>query len=283
MQTRQTVKIALILLVGVLLGLGGGYVLFYSAPAERGEALLSPEFFVEEGEDVEEGARAESLSVLSSGSEAPAVAFKASPVAPLSSANSSPRDICVSVEGAVRRPGVYCFEKDSRVNDAVKAAGGLQENADLGDINLAGWLLDNVPLYIPFQRVVHKDEHGLVARQSPVASQMNPPQYTRSGWSSSFQTAAQAGGSAWMENDGGGKGTSSLPVSSSSPETSGKVNLNTATLAELQTLPGIGPKTAAQIEAYREGQPFRSVEELQQVHGIGVKKLEAVRDLVTVD
>jgi competence protein ComEA len=61
------------------------------------------------------------------------------------------------------------------------------------------------------------------------------------------------------------------------------VNLNTATLAELDTLPGVGPATAAAIVAYRERHgPFRSVDQLGEVRGMGPARLEALRGLVTV-
>ncbi|MBR4289066.1 MAG: helix-hairpin-helix domain-containing protein [Oscillospiraceae bacterium] len=61
------------------------------------------------------------------------------------------------------------------------------------------------------------------------------------------------------------------------------ININTATAAQLQTLPGIGPVIAERIVAYRnEYGAFETVGELMNVSGIGEKKLEAVWDLVTI-
>lgn len=63
----------------------------------------------------------------------------------------------------------------------------------------------------------------------------------------------------------------------------GKVNLNTADAATLDTLPGVGPATAAKIIAWREQHGrFASVEDLLDVSGIGAAKFESLRDLVTV-
>ena len=61
------------------------------------------------------------------------------------------------------------------------------------------------------------------------------------------------------------------------------VDLNTASVTELETLPGIGPATAAAIVDHR-GQhgPYASVDDLEAVRGIGPAKIEAIRDLVTV-
>ena len=70
---------------------------------------------------------------------------------------------------------------------------------------------------------------------------------------------------------------------SGSGAASGPVNLNTATADELDTLPGVGPATAAAIIAHREQHgPFASVDDLGDVRGIGPTKLEALRGLVTV-
>jgi competence protein ComEA len=62
-----------------------------------------------------------------------------------------------------------------------------------------------------------------------------------------------------------------------------RVNLNSATVAELETLPGIGPALAERIVAYREQHgPFRTVKDVQKVPGIGPAKFEGLADLVTV-
>jgi competence protein ComEA len=63
----------------------------------------------------------------------------------------------------------------------------------------------------------------------------------------------------------------------------GPVDVNTATTAELEALPGIGPATAAAIVEHREHVgPFATVDDLDAVPGIGKAKLDAIRDLVTV-
>lgn len=72
-----------------------------------------------------------------------------------------------------------------------------------------------------------------------------------------------------------GSGASTAP--------SGPVNLNTATADDLDSLPGVGPATAAAILAYRdEHGPFAAVDDLGEVRGIGTVKLDALRGLVTV-
>jgi competence protein ComEA len=61
------------------------------------------------------------------------------------------------------------------------------------------------------------------------------------------------------------------------------VNINTADAAALETLAGVGPSLAARIIAWREQNgPFRSVDELTAVSGIGPKTLDGMRDQVTV-
>lgn len=76
-------------------------------------------------------------------------------------------------------------------------------------------------------------------------------------------------------------GNDTAVSSDRSPST--PLDLNTATLEELDTLPGIGPKRAEAIVTYREEHgPFSSIESLTQVPGIGYKVLENIRDQVTI-
>ncbi|HIK31153.1 MAG TPA: helix-hairpin-helix domain-containing protein [Oscillatoriales cyanobacterium M59_W2019_021] len=65
------------------------------------------------------------------------------------------------------------------------------------------------------------------------------------------------------------------------PSSSDKINLNTATPQELETLPGVGPKLAREIAIARQEKPFTSLEDLDRVPGIGSSKLEKLRDRVT--
>jgi competence protein ComEA len=76
-------------------------------------------------------------------------------------------------------------------------------------------------------------------------------------------------------------GDPSAAAGATSP--AGPVNINSASIDQLDVLPGVGPTTAASIVAHREEHgPFQSVEQLGDVRGIGPAKLEALRDLVTV-
>jgi competence protein ComEA len=75
-----------------------------------------------------------------------------------------------------------------------------------------------------------------------------------------------------------------IPAESANPQppSAGRIDLNTATQEELESLPGIGPKLAEDILRYRTGKPFVRVDDLTEVSGIGEKRLNDIRPLVTV-
>jgi len=181
--------------------------------------------------------------------------------------------VAASIMGAVRRPGMYEFDVDSRVQDLVDAAGGVTEDADVSDINGAARLIDGSTLTIPVRGVAVVADGTLVARGGQSAAELNPAEYTISGWRSSMTAAAPAPG-AGVESPGG-------PAPQSGSAAPGLINVNTASKEQLESLPGIGPKLAQEIINYRALTKFASVADLDNVSGIGPKRLEAIRGLVT--
>lgn len=164
------------------------------------------------------------------------------------STTPSAATILVHVLGAVRAPGVYELPAGSRLVDAVAAAGGLSDDADPSLVNLARTLVDGEQARIP--RV------GEPAPSEPAA-----------GASGDGSTGGAGAGAS-----GGSSGTASALV-----------NLNTATQAELETLPRIGPAMAQRILDYRaQHGGFTSVEDLRNVSGIGDATYEQLAPLVTV-
>lgn len=154
-------------------------------------------------------------------------------------------EIVVHVAGAVKKPGVVRIPRGSRVDDAVKAAGGLSSQADPDSVNLAQPLEDGVQVYVPRRGETVQVEG-------------------RVGSTSSGAVSARAA-----------TGHKELPSS--------KVNVNTASSEQLESLPGVGPATARAIIEYRKRNGgFHSVDELIEVRGIGPKKLEQIRPYVIV-
>ena len=151
----------------------------------------------------------------------------------------TPKPVRVHIAGAVVRPGVYELPEDSRVLDAVEAAGGFVAEADKSALNLAAIVEDAARLDIPY-----------VAGYEPEES-------------SGFVVVTE--------------GTPS-PLAGEE-----LVNINTASLEELDGLPGIGPTTAQKIIDYRnENGPFTRIEDIVNVSGIGPATYEELKDLITV-
>jgi competence protein ComEA len=177
----------------------------------------------------------------------PEIAFDGAGAGVVPAASTEPTsaeatEVVVHVAGAVMRPGVYHLPIGSRVTDAVSAAGGLLGAAAPNAINLARIVGDGEQIYLP-------------TVEEAAAGKLAPP---------------GAGGAAG--------GTSAA----STAGTFGLVDLNTATVTELDALPGIGPSTAQKIVDDREANgPFASPEDLMRVPGIGPAKYESLKDLVT--
>jgi competence protein ComEA len=148
----------------------------------------------------------------------------------------------IHVAGEVRRPGVYRVPAGTRVQTAIRRAGGATRRADLDALNLAAKVEDGRQVVVP-RRVAAGGGAGAGATGAAAA-------------------AAGAAGAA-------------VPA--------GPVNLNTADLAQLDTLDGVGPATAQKIIDFRtEHGGFSSVDELDQVPGIGQARMAALREKVTV-
>ena len=157
---------------------------------------------------------------------------------PTGAPTATPRPIQVYVVGAVSQPGVYLIPWDSRVQQAVAAAGGATAGADLMRVNLAERVHDEQQVYVPFQ--------GELA--TPVLA--TPAERTA------------------------GADLPALP---------GKININTASVTELETLPGIGPALAQRVVEYRQSNgPFRALEDIKNVKGIGDGIFAGIKDRITV-
>ncbi|OFI37926.1 hypothetical protein BIU82_05320 [Arthrobacter sp. SW1] len=151
----------------------------------------------------------------------------------------------VHVAGAVKKPGIVRLPVGSRVFEAIAAAGGAVDGAALDSLNLAAVIQDGAKVHVP--------RPG----EAPAAN--------AGGGNGSSGTGAPGGGSAAHSGDGG------------------KVNINSASVEELDSLPRVGPVLAERIVAWREEHgPFAAVEELDAVDGVGPKMLEALLPLVTV-
>jgi competence protein ComEA len=135
---------------------------------------------------------------------------------------ATPGLLTVYISGAVATPGVYALPEGSRVDDALKAAGGSLPGAELNNINLAVQLADGQQINIP----------GVVD-------------------------------------------ISHVSV--------GRVNINTATVDDLNNLAGIGPTTAQAIVDYRlQHGPFQVIQDIQNVPGVGPATFALIQDYINV-
>jgi competence protein ComEA len=192
---------------------------------------------------------------------APVRSAKLPPVDPVASASRDPspsatakpgQPVVVSVVGLVHTPGLVTLAPGARIADALKAAGGTTDGADTTGLNMARQVGDG---------------EQIVVGIAPVKGQ--PP--TLGSSVSSGSTAP------------GAPGTGSHPDRPDKPARSEVVNLNTATVQQLDALPGVGPVTAAAIVAWREANgKFTKVDQLAEVDGIGPARLEKLRPLVRV-
>ena len=149
-------------------------------------------------------------------------------------------EIIVHVDGAVTRPGVYKLKADSRVNDAIGAAGGLTSSADRSKINLAAKVLDGQKVHVPVvgESVSPADAKALAGKQSVSGS-----------------VSQVAGESA-----------------------SQLIDINTASEAELDRLPSIGPVTAQKIIASR---PYSDSGDLLTKKVVSSSVYEKIKGMIT--
>ena len=160
--------------------------------------------------------------------------------------DSEPLRIAVHVVGAVQQPGVYHLAAGSRGDDAVRLAGGATSQSDLKRVNLAAVLVDGQQLWIP--RAGERIPQNTLPNTLP--------------------------------NNLSNAGPSNAAPSNNVPAS---VDINQATVADLDRLPGIGPSTARAIVDHRtRNGPFASVDDLLAVRGIGPAKLAELRALVRV-
>jgi competence protein ComEA len=179
------------------------------------------------------------------------VASPRSSASPGAAQPSSPdRPVVVSVVGLVHTPGLVTLAPGARVADALQAAGGAVNGADTIGLNMARPLGDGEQIVVGLAPVPGQP----TALGSSVAAGPTPT-----------SRAAPSGPGAVK------------------PKPGQPVDLNTATVEELDALPGVGPVTAAAIVAWRQANgKFTSVEQLADVEGIGPARLEKLRALVRV-
>lgn len=165
---------------------------------------------------------------------------------------NNPEKIYVDITGAVEKPYVYQLEEGARVYEAIEIAGGLKDDAEISNLNLAQILKDEdkITIFIKNQVSDGTAEESIQNNKSSVVTNVDK----------NYDQQNQ------LDSD-----------------SERLININTATSAELQTITGIGPSTSEKIISYREehGQ-FKKIEEIMNVSGIGEKTFAKFKSKITV-
>ena len=185
------------------------------------------------------------------------------------------KKVNVDIKGAIKYPGVYEIEENSMIIDLVKLSGGLTNEADTTYINLAKKVSDEmvVIIYTKEQIKIAKEKETLSTtniNNSCICPKINNDAcITKSDTSTTKKSTKTESNSKSKDN---------------SQETENKIiNINTATLEELQTLTGVGASKAEAIIKYREENGnFTTTEEIMNVSGIGESLYEKIKNSITV-
>ncbi|MCE7873060.1 hypothetical protein DYH09_22145 [bacterium CPR1] len=189
--------------------------------------------------------------------------------------------IKVYVAGEVRKPGVVALPAGSRVEDALAKAGGMTPRADPLAINLASRIKDEQMIVVPARG---QADASPVEVQPSIAPDQSEPQAQGPGPEPDpSETAAEP--PAPPEPPASAPGPQSQTdwsqyINQKPSDSVARVSLNKGTRGELESVPGIGPSSAAAIVEYRKKQRFTSVDDLLKVPGIKEKKLEGIRPYV---
>lgn len=173
--------------------------------------------------------------------------------------------VSVDIKGAIITPGVYEIEKGKKVIDVVNKAGGLTEDADTSMINLAKQVANEMVIIIYTKEEVKKystkEEIVKVIDKECIC-----PKITNDACINTKEETSSSNKNDNKQNI-----------------TTGKVNLNTATLEELQGLTGVGESKAQAIIDYRiENGNFKNIEDIKNVSGIGEALYEKIKDNITI-
>jgi competence protein ComEA len=169
-------------------------------------------------------------------------------------------EIQVYVTGCVNSPGIVKLKKGQLIDDAISAAGGPTKDADISNINLVYKLSENVMLYVK-----SKKENQLASN---------------SDGNNSTSKQGKAGTGVIVKSDSTGIIVNSESVSQN---TKGKVNINTAGMEELCTIPWVGESIAKDIIEFRQKNgPFKKPEDIMKISGIKQSKYNKMKDSITV-
>ena len=185
--------------------------------------------------------------------------------------------IKVYVVGCVKKPGVITLKKGQIIDDAVRGAGGLTGDADAGSINMVYILNENVMLYICSKKELAGTTKAAAQKAVGKSSFLTPAQDSSTIQAGTGARIITGSGSAAVSGQSAGQGAAEAGGS-------GKININTASAAELDTLPGIGEATANDIISYREKNgSFKDIKDIMKIPRIKDSRFNAIKDLITVN
>ena len=164
-------------------------------------------------------------------------------------------EIIVDIKGYVEKPGVYSFAKDdnARINDLILKAGGLKKDADTSLINLSRKLEDEMTIIIYSK----KEVNDYLNSKNELKEKLELCELKI-------------------------KNNACIEVDEAKKESSTLVNINQASKNELMKLSGIGEAKAEAIILYRKTNPFKKIEDIKNVEGIGESLFESIKDNITV-